>query len=332
MAKDEHLPFAYPPFLAPLFRPSARLPFDLSFATWLGVGLAAYAGSVAWMLQGAENLSRTDRATAWLLALSFEPFAMECWLGGQVSSLGCLAIAAGLACRAGGRPFLGGLALAGLAYKPTLVLLIAPMIVVGRQWRMVGGFLVGLGALGLASMAVAGREGCLDFAGLMAGYGRHGGSVGAGFKTFKYVDLRAFLRLLGVGGPAVSPMAMALGLPLAIGLVVAWWRSRGDRGPKGDLAWSAASCATPVLNIYGPIYDVSIVVPGLILAANALRSREEGPGWPLAFRWLLAGLYLSALFSPAMAQGMGVQPLTPALAAMVIYLARESLRAPGPRA
>ena len=32
---DQHLPYVHPPFLAPLFRPLALLPYSWSFFTWL---------------------------------------------------------------------------------------------------------------------------------------------------------------------------------------------------------------------------------------------------------------------------------------------------------
>jgi hypothetical protein len=322
LPKDEHLPFVYPPFLAPPFRPLARLPFARSFAAWLLVSLGVYAASVALMLRGLEGLSGPERRTAWLLALSFEPFAMECWLGGQLSGLGCLAIASSLALRKANRPVLAGVALSALLYKPTLPLLLIPLLVVGRRWRMILGFAVGGVVLGLISLGIVGEAGCLEFGRLMAGYGRHGGSVGEGFKTIKYVDLRAFLGLLGLDRWVSTYLAILLGLPAMSGLVVAW--ARPDRGSDSDLAWSAALCWTPVLNLYGPIYDASIVVPALILAAGAFRARDR-EGWPTTFRWLLAAVYASALVSPSMARGLGFQPLTVALAAMGTYLIRESL-------
>ena len=326
LPEGEHLPFAYPPFLAVLFRPLARLPFAWSFATWLAISLAAYVASVALMLRGSGSFSGPETLTAWLVALSFEPFAMECWLGGQLSALGCLAVATGLACRRAGRPWLSGVALAGLLYKPTLLVLVLPLLVAGRRWRTLGGFAVGAALLATASLLASGVPGCLDFVGLMAGYGRQGGSLGDGFRTMKYVDLGAFFRLIGIGPAAAITLAAVLGAPALFGLISIGARS--DRGGGANLAWSAALCWTPVLTVYGPIYDVTLVVPGLILAADTLRGKRPS-GWTPSFRWLLAIVYLSALFSPAMARGLGVQPLTIALAAMGTYLLRASLRSSG---
>src|SRR5262249_22939618 len=41
-----HLPYVYPPFLAPLFRPLARLPYPESFVVWLAITAACYVGAV----------------------------------------------------------------------------------------------------------------------------------------------------------------------------------------------------------------------------------------------------------------------------------------------
>ncbi len=325
MSKQEQLPFAYPPFLAPVFRPLARLPFASSYSTWLVLSLALYSASVALMLRGVDSLSTVERSTVWLLALSFEPFAIECWMGGQLSALGCLAVACGLSFRGANCPFLCGIALSTLLYKPSLPLLIVPLLLVGRRWRILGGFVVGAVVLGLISLGVEGESACRDFVRLMAGYGREGASASDGFKTIKYVDLRAFLGLLGFSPGVASPLALLLGLPAAAGLALAW--SRAAEGPKADLAWSAALCFTPILNLYGPVYDVSLIVPGLILAAATI-PRGGGQDWPPAFRWLLAIVYVAAWTSPGLAQGVGFQPLTVALAAMGAYLLRESLRHP----
>jgi glycosyl transferase family 87 len=78
----ESLPFVYPPFLAPAFRPLARIPYAGSFAAWIVITASLYAASLAAVLWDCPAIPRSDRITACLLAASFEPFAMECVLGG----------------------------------------------------------------------------------------------------------------------------------------------------------------------------------------------------------------------------------------------------------
>jgi hypothetical protein len=276
-----------------------------------------YATSVGLMLRYSESFDRPQRVTGWLLALSFQPFAIECCLGGQISAIGCLVVAVALTFQRKGQNVAAGLALSLMLYKPTLLLLILPMMVVGRCWKLLAGFSVGAIVLAVVSWLVVGTTGCLDFFGLLVGYGRVGGSVGQGFKTIKYIDLTAFLRLLGVVPTFARPLAIALGLPALIALILSW--ARRVQGRSRDLNWAATLCWTPILNIYSPIYDVVLVVPGLLLAAHALH-RQETPEWPPAFRWLLASVYLSALVTQPLAIKLGFQPLTPALLAMGSYL------------
>jgi alpha-1,2-mannosyltransferase len=176
---EEHLPFVYPPFLAAVFRPLARLPYAQSFAVWLAIATSLYAASLALMFRACPAIPRGDRSIAWLLALSFEPFAFECGLGGQVSAIGCIGVAAAMVNHRRGRPALAGACLAMLSYKPTLLLLILPMLAIGRQWRTLAGFSVGAMALILASIAIAGPDRYGEFLGLMASCGRAGGSAGA---------------------------------------------------------------------------------------------------------------------------------------------------------
>ena len=315
LATTEHLPFVYPPFLALLFRPLAYLPFVWSFATWVALVAATYSLAVALTLRSYGSFDSSMTRTAWLVALSFQPFAIECCLGGQISTLGCLVVAIALFLRRKGLDFSVGLALSLLLYKPTLLLLIIPMLCVGRCWRTLGGFATGALGLGGISWLVAGTSGCLDSLGLMIGYGRLGGSVGQGFKTIKYIDLTAMLTLLGFSRSIARLLAIGVGLPALLALMGSWAR---DRGRVGDLTWSATLCFTPILNLYAPVYDVVLIVPGLLLATDSLPRTESG-NLPGKYRWLLALVYLSSLVSQPSAIKLGFQPLTVALATMGSY-------------
>jgi hypothetical protein len=115
-----------------------------------------------------------------------------------------------------------------------------------------------------------------------------------------------------------------LAAPALAALAMAWRRGVSAGRSACDLAWAATFCWTPVLNIYGPIYDVTIVVPGLVLAAEAIR-RDDSHGLPTAFTTILAGLYATALASP-MASAVGFQPLTVGLIAAATYLTRAAIR------
>jgi hypothetical protein len=113
-----HLPYLHPPFVAAALRPLARLPYAWSFGVWLGLSACLYLAGLALALKGLGSLPSADRRLAALLALSFEPFLMECWMGCQLSAFGfcCLALAYYLI--ETGRPTAAGAALPARACRP----------------------------------------------------------------------------------------------------------------------------------------------------------------------------------------------------------------------
>jgi hypothetical protein len=327
MPADEHLPYVYPPFIAPLFRPFARLPYAWAFTLWLAVSGALYALSIGVMLSASKWIPAHDRATIWWLALSFEPFVVECWLAGQISALGCLAISLALWCDRREEPVAAGLAVSILLYKPSLLFLIVPLLLLGRRWRTLAGFGAGTAALAAVSAGVAGLSRCLEFGRLLTIYARLGASGITGFRLTKYVDLTAFLQLLGLERASARFLALIVAVPPLATLAAVWLRASRARIRGRDLAWAAALCWSPVLNIYSPIYDTILAVPGLVLGASALRERSP-QGWPLMFRALLALLYVTGALSPWLADGLRFQPLTVGLAAMATYLTWAALLEP----
>lgn len=319
MPPGEHLPYVYPPFVAPLFRPLALLPYTGSFAVWLVLSASIYITGLALLFRGLDALTSEDRITAWLLALSTGCFVFECWMGGQLSVVGCLAIIIGLRLFQSGFAMAAGLAFSLLLYKPSLILMLLSLLVVGRRWSVLSGFAGGAAILAASSLAVAGWEGCLDFIDLMRGYSSRGGSGAAGFRTIKYVDLKAFFQLLGLTTTAARLVALVVAIPPLAALIALWHRMSLRPKADLDLTWSATLCWLPVLNVYGPVYDATLVIPGILLAANTFR-RQIRARLPQGFIRLLALLYLSSLTTSPLVISTGVQCLTLALVAMGTYL------------
>jgi hypothetical protein len=327
LRSDELLPFAYPPFVAVPFVPLSLLPYPASLAMWLLISGAAYAGAIAITLRAVPALSCIEQLTVWLVALSFEPFAFECLVGGQLSTVGCLGMAAAVVLQRSERHFAAGLALSTLFYKPTLLVLALPMLVIVKEWRMLAGVFGGFACIAATSVATLGLKTNLDFLGVLTTYARAGGSAAGSFSTMKYVDLAAFLKLLGLPPGLVRPLTLTLILPAVAALAVAWRRAyRSTSQVARDLALAALLCLTSLCNVYGPIYDVLLCVPGLILAGTVLH-RAKPSGLPSSCRAILLFLYLACLLSLPIAAVTRFQPVTPALACAGIYLIRASLAA-----
>jgi len=317
----ESLPYVYPPFVAFCFRPLALLPYEWSYATWLGVSLGFFLAAVASMRKTFDVVPPEHTSTIVLLLLSFEPFLMECWVGGQLSAIGLFWVALGLYCLRLNRPVAAGAAFALCLYKPTLLMLILPMLVVGRRYRMLLGFL--LSALGLAavSFVLLGGRGCAEYVRLLTGFTQatsHGSSV---FRLWKFVDLASFFNQLQGGhtkfGLAIMAALFVVGLWL---LGRAWWRCRpGDT--RENLLWACTLTWTLVLNLYVCIYETVLVLPAMILITGVF---WRGPGslspsLPPLFRALLVFLYVTPWFSQYLAQATRIQLYTLVLLAAGAY-------------
>src|SRR5205085_3363606 len=91
-------------------------------------------------------------------ALSFYPFVMSTLFNGHLSAIGFLALALAFREEDSGRPFLSGLALSACLYKPTLLVLLLPMLLVTRRYKTLLGFTAGVLALATFTTALEGTR------------------------------------------------------------------------------------------------------------------------------------------------------------------------------
>ena len=132
------------------------------------------------------------------------------------------------------------------------------------------------------------------------------------FRTWKFIDLNAFLKLLGV-----SPRLIAMVLFFCVVAVVRWVATRvqSDDANTRRLTWAVALSATLVLNIYVGIYDAVLILPSLLLTAGAIGDRLRSP----LFRAICVVIYILPWCSQALASHVGLQPFTLAILAATLY-------------
>lgn len=320
--EEEKLPFVYPPFVAAAFRLLARLPYERAFAVWLLVSAGLYVGSLA-LTWHALRPTELDRTTVFLLALSFEPFLMETWLGGQLSAVGVFCFALSFCLERHDRNFAAGAALGLCLYKPTLLVLFVPLLVVARRVKMLAGFVVAALALAALSLWAAGTHNCQDFIRVLWDFAQN--TTGAGtliLRLWKYVDLNSFFRMLLGGSSAANGILLLLAAVAPLSWLMAlWWRYARLSAGQRDLVWAATLTWTLLINIYVCIYDASVMAISMTLTAAALRQGQEpsaGP-FPRAFQWLCLLVYLVPWLTQPLARWTGFQALTPVLAAMGSY-------------
>lgn len=228
--------------------------------------------------------------------------------------VGLLAVCLAIRLEHDHRLFTAGLALGLLAYKPTLLVFLGLMMVVGRRWRTVGGLaLAGAASFGLSALltgpAAVGAyvERVLGFQG-----------TDLVVPLWKYVDVRSMAEALVGRGSAVALLVALAAMGAAVAVLVGPWRRRPVVGtPGGNLTWAATLTLTLVANLYVPVYDVALLVPSLLLTWLALGERP-----PPAFLRLVAAVCAVAWVTQPLAQATGVQLQTFLLAVLAAYQLR----------
>ena len=307
MPESQMLVFGQAPYIALLFRPFAALPYAWAYVAWLAFSAGLFIAALA-LLCRTFRLNLEDRKTCFLLALSSTPFLFETWIGGQVSVVVFLIWVLFFCCLHNDRPFLAGVAMALCLFKPTLVVVPALMLVLGRFGRVLVGLTTGGVAVTLLSFATVGLDGCRAWVATLATNAKIASSAGEAWHEAKYVDLLAFLHLLLPGqGVLANAFSLVLGLAALGWLGLAWWRSGSTLDER---LWAATLCFTLVLNPYVPIYDSILAIIAVVLLASIQQAQG---GWVLL-------LYLVPWVTQSFAEFLHLQLITLVLAGMGICL------------
>lgn len=319
---DALLPYLNAPFFALPFPWLARLPYAWAYLCWFLITLGLYVAGFTLLWRAWEGLPASAYRTALIVALSFMPFLVECVAGGQTSAVGFFALALAVVLERRGQCFWSGAVLALLLYKPTLLVLLGPMVLLTRRWKTLAGMAAGsLGLLVLSAVTLS-LDVTLGWFKTMLGYAQlstsGASSAAAGLRIWKYVDVNAFARTLWGGNALLRwltvGVAVAAFLPL---LVRAWWPRGEHTSENREADWALAIAWTPVLNLYLGVYDVTVIVVSAVLLA-AWQLRQGGLRVEAKVLFLL--LYVTPWFAQPVARAIGLQLFTVVLAAFGLYV------------
>ena len=292
--KNESLPFVYAPWFVLPFALLARLSYVGAYLLWTILSISLL--SVGYVLTARVLAIRSDWCLAGLLAaLAFAPFQLFTIRGGQTSAFGFAVIALAFFLYFTERPISAGLALAFVLYKPPLLLLLLPMLIIVGQWRVLIGFAVGAIALALLSLALVRVAGVAGYFEILRLFYSAGNAQTEIFPTWRYVDIGAAFRLL-TGYPA----GMLRFVLVAVALPFLWRAWRRDRG--GRLSWALSIAGTLLFSLYSPIYDATL----LILAVMWAGPKQIGDR-------VLVGLFVLSFITVGVASVTKVQLFTIAL-------------------
>lgn len=320
--KDEVIPYVHPPFVASIFRSLAWLHYDYAALIWLIISLSLYFTGLKVTLHACPTLARRHSGLVFLLALSFEPFLFECWLGGQLSTIAFLSYALAYIFYQRQRPILAGIALGICFYKPTMVILIVPLLLLARQWRVLVGMTITGTILLLFSIITTGWDANIGYLQVLLDFRKSTASQEQlAIRIWKYVDFNHFYRLL-LGDSVYQRVAFLATIAIISFslLIPAWWKSPAVGKDQSKL-WARTLCLIPLINLYVGVYDSILVVLAVIILTEWIlnQTTEQAgslfrTGWAY---WLLA-LAIVPWFSQYFAQAMGLQVYTLILLCLAI--------------
>lgn len=317
------LPYANAPFFVLPFAMLAHLPYRWAYLIWMLISIGLYFGGLRLLWGTFESIPGNSWLTTLLLAFSFTPFLIEGLSGGQVSVFGFFWLALALRLERQGHQLLSGAALAFCAYKPTLLVLILPMLVITRRMATLRGFAIGSLGLALLSVLAVGWRGCRNYLDMLLLFLNASTATESGLRTWKYVDINSFSRLLA-GGHTYGRWAMVLvfvAVTLSL-LFRTWLKADCKREKIRSLLWSSAIAWTLVLNVYLGIYDTVLIVLSVLITTDVLcrKAMDNQSGLTPTYKYLLLLLYLIPWITQTIAQLTGIQLYTLVLAAFGFYL------------
>lgn len=313
--EESYLPYVYPPFFAIPFVVLSLLQYHYSFLIWGVILIVLGAAGIAMNCAAATSLEPGTKCLLMLAGLAFPPFLMESVLSGQPPPFGLFALSLAIFFLSQNRPVRAGIALALCLYKPTTLVLLLPMQVVGRQWKVLFGFLIGSVLLTILSISVVGVESFIEYVRFLLGYAS---LTKEGFRNHKYVDVASFLRLLTDSTSQLPRDVGMCGILCAVVALSSKWYAMPERNERYTrMLWCNTIAWTLIMNVYVGIYDVALLlIPliNLVDEASQLRtststtSADDGLPYHLRIQFLF--LFIACWISQFMALVLRIQPLT----------------------
>lgn len=299
-----YLYFSYPPFVAQAYGLLALVDYQWSFLVHACLMGLALIGAILLIRPWLDALG-LPLVAVFVIGLSFQP-VLRSVLGGQNTMLTLLLFAAAARFDRDDRPFLAGLVASLLLFKPQFGVVVVPLILVARRWRMLAGWSVGaIGLYGL-SAALMGGSWVGDWWSQAASFR----DLNAAANGSNFISIPGFVE--NAIGSGTGVQLVGYGLAVALGAMVALlWRRGGDFFVLQR--WSVAAAAAVLVAPQTLFYDAGVLLLVLVAAFPLVRPA------PIP---LLATL-VAVSWTQVAARSLGWSPLGPlswALAVAVLVL------------
>lgn len=271
--------FSYPPFVAGAYSLLAGIDYRWSFLIHTALMTLALLGAIKLLWPWLERAGWPQPAVL-VLSLGFYP-VLRAVPGGQNTTLSLLLLAAAARWETDDKPVRAGLALALLLFKPQFGVVLLPLLLISRRWRVLAGWTAGAAVLYLASAYLMGGVWVGEWWNQATGFS----DVNATANGSNFVSIPGFFENAAGVGETVAIVAGFI-VAAAFGAVVAyfWWRNPTARAlERYALAAAAVLLAAPQTLFY----DAGLLLLALVPVMLRLGSRL-GPllAVGIALTWL----------------------------------------------
>lgn len=260
-----YLYFSYPPFVAAGYGLLAGAGYQLSFLIHtLLMGLALWA-SIRVLRPWLDQTGLPEIAM-FVAALAFYP-VLRAIPGGQNTTISLLLFAGALRLDHEERPVLAGFVASLLLFKPQFGVIVLPVMLVAKRWRMVGGWAFGAAAwFGLSTLLMGGTW-VSDWWNQARSFGDL--NLMANGKNFV-----SFVGVLenGLGGDSAFGTLVGYTFAMLVGLGVAyfWWKHPAERAVE---RWALLAAAAVVVAPQTLFYDAGLLLLGGVALGLAVGPR-----------------------------------------------------------
>jgi len=294
----------YPPFFFSIAFLVASLPYAWGLAIWLAASLAAYLAAMRAILPRPETL---------LIAAAFPAVFIN--IGHGQNGFLTAALLGGALHWLDRRPWLAGVLIGLLAYKPQFGVLIPVALLAGGRWSTIGAAVATIAALLAVSFVTLGDGVWHAFADSMT-FTQTVVLEQGGIGWEKIQSVFSAMRMWGAGVHLAYAIQIALALMLAASL--AWlWQSNAEFELKASALATASLLATP----YVLDYDLVALAVGIVFFVRHGLSR----GFRTFEISLLAAAWIVPLLSRGVAGAIGIPLGLVVLLAFYVFTLRRAL-------
>jgi Glycosyltransferase family 87 len=294
----------YPPFFFVIAFLVACLPYAWGLALWLAASLAAYLAAMRAILPCPETL---------LIAAAFPAVFIN--IGHGQNGFLTAALLGGALHWLDRRPWLAGVLIGLLAYKPQFGVLIPVALLAGGRWSTIGAAVATIAALLAVSFVTLGGGVWQAFADSMT-FTQTVVLEQGGIGWEKIQSVFSAMRMWGAGVHLAYAVQIALALMLAASL--AWlWQSNAAFELKASALATASLLATP----YVLDYDLVALAVGIVFFVRHGLSR----GFRTFEISLLAAAWIAPLLSRGVAGATGIPLGLAVLLALYVFTLRRAL-------